>query len=449
MHDVKKWGYDEGGTNMVACARFGVRISVLIIVALCLPKLGVLYFQSRAYLTNMPIDSSFKLGIENVTDEFLRSLTPKGDLSYTVGLVTNQTGKDLKGVRTIDILRTRGLTIKKIFVPEHGLDGTIQHHIDSGPMVDTITGIPIITLYAYNQGTTKTLDKQALRDIDVLMFDMQEVGMRHTTYLTTLFQTLETAATHNKTMVVFDRPNMLGSCMEGPLVEDGLKSAISYAAIPVRHGMTIGELAVYFNDHGMRHKARLEVVPMQNYNRHQAIPSSLDTRLSANIHNKNSCFGYSMLGLLAEVRPFDVALGTDKAFQCISLPDSVKFSQRRWYELHSLLKDHGIDAQFHRFFSPRKKQYCSGLWLHIDDMNKIAAFKSLLMVLNFFKKSGVELKFSAAFDKAVGTQKVREFLEGKMSKYELELGINGYLYEFFNKATLAFKYWPYPYVVQL
>lgn len=438
----------RGIKQIFAYAFLCARIGLLIIFALFLPKLGILYVQSRAHASAVNPYTHFKLGIENITPEFLCSLTPKGDLSFNAALITNQSGRDQLGRRTIDILLEHGVQLKKIFVPEHGLEGTIQNHANAqSQFVDEKTGIPVVMLY--DKWSTKILDKNLLEGIDVLMFDIQEMGMRHNTYLTTLFQTIESAATHQKTFVVFDRPNVLGSCMEGPLVEEELKSAISYAPIPVRHGMTVGELASYYNNYCVKKKTNLVVAPMANYNRYQNVEGILFTRLSPNINSVNACYGYSFLGLLAEVRPFDVALGTDKAFQCIALPDSIKFPQKKWYELHALLKEHGVDTKFHRYFSARKKQYCSGLWLKINDMNSVSSFKSLLVVLNFFKRSGLSLEFSQAFDKAVGTKKVREYLEGRISKYELELAVNGYLHDFFNKALLVFKYRPHPYLVRL
>lgn len=438
----------RGIKKILFYALVSARVVLIVLIALFLPKLGMLYVQSRAHAAVAYPEAPLKLGIENITPDFLRSITPKGDLSFTVGLISNQSGRDQLGRRTIDILLDHGIRLKKIFVPEHGLEGTIQDHTKSASeWKDEKTGIPVVMLY--DSWTTKTLDKKMLEGIDVLMFDIQEMGIRHNTYLTTLFQALESAAVYRKTFVVLDRPNMLGSCMEGPLVEDGLKSAISYASIPVRHGMTVGELANYYNTYYLKHRAQVFVAPMANYHRYQGVEGIVCTRLSPHITSVNACYGYSFLGLLAEIRPFDVALGTDKAFQCIALPDSVKFPQKKWYDLHALLKEQGVDAKFHRYFSARKKQYCSGLQLKISNMNAVSSFKNLLMVVGFFRKAGIALKFSSAFDKAIGTKKVREYLEGHISKYELELSVNSYLHEFFNKASVVFKYRPHPYLVRL
>ncbi len=221
--------------------------------------------------------------------------------------------------------------------------------------------------------------------------------------------------------------------MKGPLVENGLKSNIFNMSIPVGHDITIEKLAMYFNTYYAKPKANLSFLNMENYNHYQTAVIAFPVRLSSNINSTNACYGYSFIGILAEVRPFDVVLGTDKAFQCIALPDSIKFSQKQWYALRDLLKESDVKTYFHCYFNERKKQYCSGLLVQISDINTISSFKSLLLILSFFKKSGIKLKFSKLFDLAVGTKKVREFLEGLLGKYDLEMTVNKHLHDFFSR----------------
>ncbi|MFC1845771.1 exo-beta-N-acetylmuramidase NamZ domain-containing protein [Candidatus Dependentiae bacterium] len=239
--------------------------------------------------------------------------------------------------------------------------------------------------------------------------------------------------------------------MEGTLVVPSLKSAISYAPIPVRYGMTIGELALYFNKNILKKPAMLHVVPMKNYNRHHYSAGGLLAHLSPNIRSMNSCYGYSFLGLLGEVRPFDIGIGTDKAFQCILLPETIKFSKKKWHELHLELKKLGVENSFYRYYSARKKQYCSGLRFHIANINAFSSFSTLLTILDFFKRSGLALTFSDHFDKAMGSEKVRQFLEGKLSKTALTQYIHNDLHSFFNSAyqTSCFLYEPLPKIVNL
>ena len=165
----------------------------------------------------------------------------------------------------------------------------------------------------------------------------------------------------------------------------------------------------------------------------------------------NSCYGYSFLGLLGEIRPFDVGVGTDRAFQCLLLPENVKFSKKKWHELHLELKKQGVENSFYRYYSARKKQYCSGLRLRVADINTFSSFSTLLMIANFFKKSGVNLIFSKHFDTAVGSSKVREFLEGNLKRSDLARYVNNGLSMFFNSASHlnCFLYRPLPKVVNL
>ena len=150
--------------------------------------------------------------------------------------------------------------------------------------VHTNTNIPIVSLYGH--GTGKKIVAHKINDLDVLIFDMQDSGMRHFTYISTLLHAMRAASQHNKHFVVCDRPNPLGLAMEGPLVDDGLKSFISIAAIPVRHGMTVGELATFFNTHELKTPLNLSVIKMSNYNRRVWPFKGIQTPLSPGLRNE-------------------------------------------------------------------------------------------------------------------------------------------------------------------
>lgn len=406
-----------------------VRVFILVSLALFLPRI-FLY-----HVTHNP-SHSFKLGLETVSESILKSLTPMGDLSYRVGLITNQTGCDQKGHSNINILSDKGLRIQKIFTPEHGFVAYKELVINTGNMA-----IPLINLY--DRTGLKKIKQSHLKDVDVLFFDLQDAGMRHYSYLQTLKHVLEVGQKHNKPVVVLDRPNLLGSAMEGTMAlqQEGLP-------IPVRYGMTVGELAQYFNIHVLKVPANLRVIAMENYVR-QKTAFSLRHSLSPNIASLNSCYGYSFLGLIGEVSPFDIGVGTDTAFQCILLPESILFKKQKWYELAEQLKGLGIQTAWYRYFSTRKNQHCSGLRLQIKDINKFSSFNALLTVLNFFKSSGIQLAFSVNFDSAMGTSKVREHIEGLVTRDELEKVVNSSLQHFFESAQDAFLYQPLPKVVMV
>ena len=352
---------------------------------------------------------SFKLGLENIPESLLKTISVHDSTGISVGLITNQTGKDQAGRPNVDVLASKGISIKNIFTT-HSLR-----------MVNKKDGVipvyPLEILTASPQSSEKLIN-----EIDAFIFDIQDSGIRHHGYLTMLLQTMKIAGNFNKTFIVLDRPNLLGNAMEGALINE--KSSEGEALpIPVRHGMTIGELAHYFNRYILDNAVKLCVVPMENYSR-TSDRSRLLCRLSSNINTIDSCYGYSFLGLLGEVSPFDIGVDTDKAFQCILLPETLHFPKEKWVCLKKMLKDQGIESKDYRYFSKRKKFECKGLQLFIKDINSFSSFNTLLTVLKFFKDSGLELQFSKHFDVVLGTTKVRSLIEGVISHQELASVVN-------------------------
>lgn len=404
-------------------------------------KLKTLYVLSLFCIGIGATVLDFKLGIENMTGPFVSEYVKK---RTPIALVTNQTGKDQRGNRTIDILRAKGFNVIKIFAPEHGLEGKTQAAQEVKDGIDVKTQIPVLSLYGKNSG--KKVAPETIKDVEAIFFDVQDSGMRHYTYISTLFNILQTAANEQKKVVVFDRPNPLGKTMEGPLVEPSLISFISIASIPLRHGMTIGELAEYFNSFVLEKKAALTVMHMDGYQRSLGIPE-LIAPLSPNIASKESCHGYCFLGLLGEVKPFDVGVGTPHAFQVIALPASLSLSLSFWQELTDRLKACGISATKHEFMHERKKELYHGLRLCMDNINQVNAFNAFLLTVSLVKKAGIALDFQREFDKAAGSARVRAFLNGSITYQELMGDINKDLQIFFQKAQSVFRYAPHPELV--
>lgn len=384
---------------------------------------------------------NFKLGIENTDDAIWQHLQTKNN-QPAVGLITNQTGVDQKGTHTIDLLLQRNINIKRIFAPEHGLTGMVEAEKEVEDSVHTNTNIPIVSLYGH--GTGKKIVAHKINDLDLLIFDMQDSGMRHYTYISTLLHAMETAAHHDKPFVVLDRPNPLGARQEGAVTEKHTKSFIAAASIPLRHGMTIGELARYFNAHVLEKKVKLHVVKLLNYERTLGLPGNLLAPLSPNIPNKEACYGYSFLGLLGEVRPFDIGLGTDKPMQCLGLSEKISFAPVQWKKLQALLEKNNIHSQLYNYHSARKKQNYRGLLFDIQDINKAASFDTVLTILKFFKDAKVELTFSKYFDTAIGTSKVQEYVGGTITHATLMAEINTNLKNFNDQAKDSYLYYPMP-----
>lgn len=381
----------------------------------------------------------FKLGVENIPDSFIETIKKK---SYKIGLITNQTGVTSKGMRSVDFLREKGVDIVALYAAEHGFQGTTKAELAVANSVDVSTGIPIISLYEHGRGRKITND--TFKNVDMLFFDIQDSGMRHYTYISTLFTALEAAGEYGKHFVVLDRPNPLGALMEGPLVDKGLISFISIAPIPLRHGMTVGELAWYFNTYFINKKAHLHVIPMSRYSRKSSVMGEFKAQLSPNIKTLQSCFGYSFLGLLGEIKPFDVGINSDLSFQCILLPENLGVSQETWKKVQDLLQKYNVKSNFYKRFHEAKQETMYGLRFHINAIDTMSSFNLFLALLQLFKKEGVDFSYSPSFDKAVGTARVRHYIAGTLPEKEFFASINRDLYDFYGKSEKLFIYKPFP-----
>jgi uncharacterized protein YbbC (DUF1343 family)/CubicO group peptidase (beta-lactamase class C family) len=241
-----------------------------------------------------------------------------------IGLITNHTGTNARGDRTIDVLKRQDkLSLRALFTPEHGLGGTSDGVV--GDSKDPATGLPIYSLY----GKDKRPPDAAFANLDTLVFDMQDAGTRFYTYITTLGYMLEEAAKRKLRFVVLDRPNPLGGLvMEGPLLDADRESFVGYHEIPVRHGMTVGELAKLFNVE-RKIGADLHVVQMTGYSRSMLWSGTGLSWIapSPNLRTPLEALLYPGVGLL-ETTNLSVGRGTDHPFERLGAPyiDGVKLA---------------------------------------------------------------------------------------------------------------------------
>ncbi len=205
-----------------------------------------------------------QLGIDILESEKFAPLRGKH-----IGLITNHTGQDAQGRSTIDQLsRAPGVQLVALFSPEHGLAGRNDENIASGK--DSATGLPIFSLY----GETRRPTDDMLKNIDALVFDVQDAGVRFYTYTTTMAYCMEEAAKHNIAFYVLDRPNPLGGeIIEGPSLDADKTAFTAYTTIPIRYGLTIGELAEYFNNEN-HIKCDLHIIAMKNWHRNYFFEST-------------------------------------------------------------------------------------------------------------------------------------------------------------------------------
>lgn len=233
-----------------------------------------------------------------------------------IGIVTNQTGIMSTKIHLVDFLIKKNILITTIFAPEHGFRGTA----DAGELIkdgkDIKTGLPIVSLY----GSNKKPKKEQLSNIDCLLFDLQDVGARFYTYISTLHYVMEACAENNIPLIILDRPNPNGGIIDGPVLEKENQSFVGMHEIPVLHGMTIGEYAQMINGekwlkNGL--KCTLSVVKCFNYSHNSQY--SLLVKPSPNLPNDQAINLYASLCFF-EGTNVSVGRGTDKQFQIYGSP---------------------------------------------------------------------------------------------------------------------------------
>jgi uncharacterized protein YbbC (DUF1343 family)/CubicO group peptidase (beta-lactamase class C family) len=252
-----------------------------------------------------------KTGLDVLIAEKFQSLQGK-----RIGLVTNHTGRSADGTHIIDCLAAeKGITLVALFSPEHGLRGEKDENV--GDSQDERTGLPIYSLYGERRKPTA----ETLKGIDTLVYDIQDIGCRFYTYASTLGLVLEAAKEHGITVIVLDRPNPLGGMIiEGPVRDPGPSSFVGFHTVPVRHGLTVGELAKMFNsEKGIN--AKLTVVPCQNWSRGDTWDrTGLPWRNpSPNMRHLTAAMLYPGIGLM-EFTNVSVGRGTERPFEWIGAP---------------------------------------------------------------------------------------------------------------------------------
>jgi uncharacterized protein YbbC (DUF1343 family)/CubicO group peptidase (beta-lactamase class C family) len=265
-------------------------------------------------------NGSVKTGIDVLEEHRFRELHPNEKNPVRVGLVTNQTGVDSQGKRTADILaQAPGIKLAAIFSPEHGFAGTLDTTA-IGNSRDEATGVPVYSVYGDTDARRRPTDEQ-VAGLDVLVYDIQDIGVRFYTYESTLGYFLEAAAKAGKELIVLDRPNpVTGAYIQGPVADPGRESFVSYWQTPVRHGMTVGELARLFN--GERALgAKLTVVPMEGWKRGDWFDSTGELWInpSPNMRDLTEAALYPGLGMI-EGTNISVGRGTSTPFELVGAP---------------------------------------------------------------------------------------------------------------------------------
>jgi uncharacterized protein YbbC (DUF1343 family)/CubicO group peptidase (beta-lactamase class C family) len=249
-------------------------------------------------------------GLEVLAEDNFAALRGK-----RIGLITNQTGLSRDGKRNVDLMLAAGVQVKAIFSPEHGLNGA-EDREDVSDIKDPASGLPVFSLY---RASSRRIQPEMLNNVDALLFDIQDVGARFYTYSCTMLYGMEEAARKHLPFFVLDRPNPItGTHVEGPMLDPDLESFTGCFEIPVRHGMTLGELAGMANGE-RKLGADLHVVPMRGWSRGDWFDSTglawVDP--SPNLRSLNAAILYPGLALLEASKNYSVGRGTDSPFELL------------------------------------------------------------------------------------------------------------------------------------
>ena len=355
-----------------------------------------------------------KTGIEVLKAQNFRCLEGK-----RVGLITNPTGVDNELRSTIDILHEApNVNLVALYGPEHGVRGDVHAGDHVSDQRDPATGLPVYSLY----GKTRKATPEMLKDVDILVYDIQDIGCRSFTYISTLGLAMEAAAENGKELIVLDRPNPLGGLkVEGNLTEDDCISFVSQFKIPYVYGLTCGELALLLNGERMLTggvQCKLTVIKMKGWKRRmdytatglQWIPSS------PHIPHPHSAFFYPVSGILGELGYMSIGVGYTIPFQMFAAP---------WAEADKLadaLNDLHVPGVIFRpiylkpFYSVGKGEQLQGVQVHITNYARapLSPLQFLVMqeVARLWPDRAVfdhaDKGRFAMFDKVCGSHQIRE-----------------------------------------
>jgi uncharacterized protein YbbC (DUF1343 family) len=314
-----------------------------------------------------------KTGIDVLETHGFRELHADASHPVRVGLVTNQTGIDGRGERTADVLaHAPGIRLAAIFSPEHGIAGKLDTTaIDDSK--DAATGAPIYSVYGDTDAKRRPT-AEALSGVDAIVFDIQDIGVRFYTYETTLGYFLEAAAKYGKEIVVLDRPNPIGGAfVQGPVADAGRESFVGYWQTPVRHGMTMGELAKMFNAERAIH-AKLTVIPLQGWMRGDWFDSTgeLWVNPSPNMRSLRAATLYPGIGLI-EGSNISVGRGTDTPFELVGAPWVSAVQLAQYLNAREIAGVRFIPAGFTPDSSTHAHEKCNGVQILVTDRNALDA----------------------------------------------------------------------------
>lgn len=347
-------------------------------------------------IATVSLAQNIKTGAENF-EKYLPLLKGK-----SVGIVTNQTSIVDQKTHLVDFLLSKNVKIKTIFAPEHGFRGTADAGEHLNDEIDAKTGLPIVSLY----GKNRKPKPEQLQGIEVVVFDIQDVGSRFYTFISTLHIVMEACAENNIPIIVLDRPNPVGSIVDGPILEKEFSSFVGMDAIPILHGMTFGEYAKMLNGekwlkNGVQ--CKLTVIECKNYKRE--MPYHLPVKPSPNLPNDQSINLYASLCLF-EGTNVSMGRGTETQFQIYGSPYLPK-------------------SDF--VFTPKpnfgaKEPTYNGVLCYGEDLTqypKLDKIELKWLIKAYNTTSDKSRFFNKFFTRLAGTKKLQEQIEAGVSEEEI------------------------------
>jgi uncharacterized protein YbbC (DUF1343 family) len=361
-------------------------------------------------------NNEIKTGADNY-EKYLPLLKDK-----KIGIVTNQTGILSDKTHLVDFLLEKKIAVQTIFAPEHGFRGTADagEHVVDGK--DAKTGLSIVSLY----GENRKPKKEQLAGIDIIVFDLQDVGARFYTYISSLHYVMEACAENNIPLIILDRPNPNGMVTDGPLLEKEFTSFVGMHPIPLLHGMTIGEYGQMINGEKWLKdgiKCKLTVIPCSNYKREMNY--SLPVKPSPNLPNDQSINLYASLCLF-EGTNVSVGRGTEKQFQIYGSPYLPKSS-------FSFVPKPNFGA---------KEPLYNGKECYGEDLSahpKVSQLELNWLLKAYQNTSDKSKFFNAFFTKLAGTKKLQQQIESGVSEKDIR--------ESWKKDLESFKKTRKPYLI--
>ena len=340
-----------------------------------------------------------------------------------IAIVANPTSR-VGDVHLVDTLHALDVDIRTIFCPEHGFRGEAEAGAGIGNGKDLKTGIPIISLY----GKQKKPSREMLKDIDVVIFDIQDVGARFYTYISTMSYVLDACAEYGIAFIILDRPNPNGHYVDGPVLEKQYSSFVGLHPVPVVHGMTVGEYARMVVGEGWLESTKkpdLKVITCLNYT--HATHYDLPVKPSPNLPDMNSIYLYPSLCFF-EGTAVSVGRGTEKPFSQYGHPD---FAETGY--TFTPVSIPGASK-----YPKHKNTVCNG-YLLTDDAADIKEDGRIHLsyLINAYKQIGNEEFFNSFFEKLAGTDELRKQIQSGMSETEISESWRGELTKF---KTIRNKY---------